>query len=311
MYDCIRGDLLTQVVVNQVLMIFLLIGFGYFLRKLNVMNDGFTKGATDLIIYVTLPAMVLASMDRDFSKELASNGLVVFFFGALMYLMLSIIGFAFVKLRGINDNDRGVYLYMVIFGNVGYLGYPVAKIAFGDIGVFYTAFFNIWFQILTWTLGVKLMSKEKINLTRLILNPGLLATSFGVMIFFFSWDLPTVIKGTLETVGSMTVPLAMFIVGAFLADAKFSDFLSKIDLYIAAIAKLLIGPTLMALILFKMDLPLIVKSIPIIMSGMPSGVNTAIFAKMFGRDYKLASQGVVLSTAFSLISLPILLLLVL
>jgi len=302
---------LTQVVVNQVLMIFLLIGFGYFLRKLNVMNDGFTKGATDLIIYVTLPAMVLASMDRDFSKELASNGLVVFFFGALMYLMLSIIGFAFVKLRGINDNDRGVYLYMVIFGNVGYLGYPVAKIAFGDIGVFYTAFFNIWFQILTWTLGVKLMSKEKINLTRLILNPGLLATSFGVMIFFFSWDLPTVIKGTLETVGSMTVPLAMFIVGAFLADAKFSDFLSKIDLYIAAIAKLLIGPTLMALILFKMDLPLIVKSIPIIMSGMPSGVNTAIFAKMFGRDYKLASQGVVLSTAFSLISLPILLLLVL
>ncbi|MEJ5230105.1 MAG: AEC family transporter [Pseudothermotoga sp.] len=302
---------MTQIVVNQVLMIFLLIGFGYLLRKLNVMNDGFTKGATDLIIYVTLPAMVLASMDREFSKELASNGLVVFFFGALMYLTLSIIAFVFVKLRGINDSDKGVYLYMVIFGNVGYLGYPIANIAFGDIGVFYTAFFNIWFQILTWTLGVKLMSKEKIRFTKLILNPGLLATSFGVMIFFFSWDLPIVVKSTLETIGSMTVPLAMFIVGAFLADAKFSDFLSKTDLYIAAIAKLVIGPLLMALILFKMDLPLIVKAIPIIMSGMPSGVNTAIFAKIFGRDYKLASQGVVLSTAFSLISLPILLLLVL
>lgn len=307
----LEGDQLTQTIVNQVLMIFFLIGFGYFLRKIKVMNDGFTKGATDLIIYVTLPAMVLASMDRDFSKELASNGMIIFLFGALMYAVLAVLAFVFVKLRKINSQDKGVYLYMVIFGNVGYLGYPVAKIAFDDIGVFYTAFFNIWFQLLTWTLGVKLMSKNKIKISKLILNPGLSATLFGVMIFFFSWDLPVVLKSTLETVGSMTVPLAMFIVGAFLADAKFSDFLTKIDLYLASILKLIVGPLVVALILYKMDLPLIIKSIPIIMSGMPSGVNTAIFAKMFDRDYKLASQGVVLSTALSLITLPILMTLVL
>ncbi len=71
-------------------MIFFLIGFGYFLRKINVMNDGFTKGATDLIIYVTLPAMVLSSMDRDFSRELASNGMIIFLLGALMYAVLAV-----------------------------------------------------------------------------------------------------------------------------------------------------------------------------------------------------------------------------
>lgn len=288
-----------------------MIGFGYFLRKINVMNDGFTKGATDLIIYVTLPAMVLSSMDRDFSRELASNGMIIFLLGALMYAVLAVFGFVFVQLRNINTQDKGVYLYMVIFGNVGYLGYPIAKIAFDDIGVFYTAFFNIWFQLLTWTLGVKLMSKSKIRISKLILNPGLCATLLGVMIFFFSWDLPVVVKGTLETIGGMTVPLAMFVVGAFLADAKFSDFLTKIDLYLASILKLCVGPLIMALILYKTNLPLIIKSIPIMMSGMPSGVNTAIFAKMFDRDYKLASQGVVLSTALSLISLPILLTLLL
>lgn len=307
----LEGDSLTQTVVNQVLMIFLLIGFGYFLRKINIMNDGFTKGATDLIIYITLPAMVLSSMDRDFSKELASNGMIIFLLGALMYAVLAALAFVFVWIRKINAQDKGVYLYMVIFGNVGYLGYPVAKIAFGDIGVFYTAFFNIWFQLLTWTLGVKIMSKSKIKISRLILNPGLSATLLGVMIFFFSWDLPTVIKNTLETVGGMTVPLAMFVVGAFLADAKFSDFITKIDLYLASIMKLAIGPLIMAMILYRTNLPIIIKSIPIIMSGMPSGVNTAIFARMFDTDYKLASQGVVLSTALSLISLPILLTLVL
>ncbi len=306
-----EGDLLRETIVNQVLMIFFLIGFGYFLRKIKIMNDGFTKGATDLIVYVTLPAMVLASMDRDFSKELASNGMMIFLFGALMYSVLAALAFIFVKLRKINSQDKGVYLYMVIFGNVGYLGYPIAKIAFEDLGVFYAAFFNIWFQILTWTLGVKLMSKNKIRISRLILNPGLSATLLGVMIFFFSWDIPVVLKGTLETVGSMTVPLAMFIVGAFLADAKLSDFLTRVDLYLASILKLVLGPVVVALILYKIDLPLIIKSIPIIMSGMPSGVNTAIFAKMFDRDYKLASQGVVLSTALSLITLPILMTLVL
>lgn len=81
---------MSQTILNQIFMIFLLIGFGYFLRKIKVMNDGFTKGATELIIYVTLPAMVLASMDRDFSKELASSGMKIFFLGALMYTVLAL-----------------------------------------------------------------------------------------------------------------------------------------------------------------------------------------------------------------------------
>lgn len=307
----IGGGVLAQTVANQIFIIFLLIGLGFFIRKIKLINDGFTQGATNLIIYVTLPAMVLASMDRDFTRELALNGLIIFLLGGLMYAILSIIAFIFVKVRKINDDSKGVYLYMIIFGNVGYLGYPIMSIAFGEIGVFYAAFFNIWFNILTWTLGVKLMSKDRVSITKLLLNPGLLATLLGVVIFFLSIDLPSTVKTTLEMIGNTTVPLAMFVIGAFLADAKFSSTVKNKELYMASLMKLIAGPLLMVIILFSVELSSTIKAIPIVMSGMPSGVNTAIFARMFNRDYKLASQGVVLSTALSLITLPLLLMIIL
>jgi len=99
-------------------------------------------------------------------------------------------------------------------------------------------------------------------------------------------------------------------VGAFLAEAHLKDFVAEIDLYLASILKLIAAPVLVYLSVRHLNVSTIVKVLPIVMAGMPSGVNTAIFARMFDKDYKLAAQGVVLSTALSMISLPVLILMV-
>ncbi|HBT38976.1 MAG: Auxin Efflux Carrier [Thermotoga sp. 50_1627] len=299
---------MTQIVLNQVLAIFLLTAFGFVLKKINLLNDGFTKSSSDLIVYVTLPAMIINSMDREFSRDVATTSLQVFLTGAIMYACTILLSFVLVWFRKFDETQRGVYMYMVIFGNVGYLGYPVMNVLYGEMGIFYSAVFNIWFNILTWTIGVSIMARGKLNLRRILINPGLISTLFGLFVFLTPLTLPTLVKSVLENVGSMTTPLAMFLVGAFLAEARMKDFVADIDLYLASVLKLVAAPLLVYLWLSPLHLPPIVKVLPIVMAGMPSGVNTAVFARMFDKDYRLAAQGVVLSTALSMISLPVLIL---
>ncbi|MEN3009124.1 AEC family transporter [Pseudothermotoga sp.] len=301
---------MTKVVISQVLMIFLLVGFGFVLKKIKLLNDGFTKSSSDLIVYVTLPAMIISSMDRDFSSEVAKTSLQIFLLGAVMYACTTILAYLFVSVKKFDEDQRGVYMYMIIFGNVGYLGYPVSAILFGSIGVFYSAVFNIWFNLLTWTLGVSIMSRRRLSLSKILLNPGLISTLLGLLIFLTPLTVPTTVKSVLDSVGSMTTPLAMFLVGAFLAEAHLKDFIAKIDLYFASILKLVVAPLMVYLCVKYLKTDSIVKMLPVMMAGMPSGVNTAIFARMFNRDYKLAAQGVVLSTALSMISLPLLIVLI-
>lgn len=302
---------MTDVVLNQVLAIFLLTAFGFALKKINLLSDGFTRSSSDLIIYVTLPAMIISSMDREFSREVARTSLQIFLMGAIMYACSTLLAFLLAHLRRFEEHQRGVYMYMIIFGNVGYLGYPIMNAIYGDVGIFYSAVFNIWFNVLTWTLGVSILARGRLNVRSMFINPGLLSTLFGLFIFLTPLRLPGLIKSVLDSVGSMTTPLAMFLVGAFLAEAKLKDLVAQIDLYLASILKLIATPALVFLLIKNFHLPEIVKALPVLMAGMPSAVNAAVFARMFDRDYRLAAQGVVLTTALSMISLPVLILLTL
>lgn len=298
--------------MNQIAVLFILIALGFLLRKRNLISNEFTKSASDLVIYVTLPSMIVASMDRDFSATLIKTGFSIFLCGSLMYVLLIVSAFTFSRLRKIEDGDRQVYEFMMIFGNVAYLGYPVLKIMFGEMGVFYGSFLNIWFNILVWTLGIKLMHKDqrKIDFFRAFLNPGLIAIGLGMIVFVFPVDIPQALKTTLNILGEMTVPLCMLLIGAFMTEARFKDFLANKNLYLFSLTKLVVMPLVMMLIIMPFKITSTVKVIPVVMSGMPAGVNTAIFARKFGRNYHLASQGVVLSTAISLLTIPILLLVV-
>lgn len=298
--------------MNQIAVLFILIALGFLLRKRNLISNEFTKSASDLVIYVTLPSMIVASMDRDFSAALIKTGFSIFLCGSLMYVLLIVSAFTFSRLRKIEDGDRQVYEFMMIFGNVAYLGYPVLKIMFGEMGVFYGSFLNIWFNILVWTLGIKLMHKDqrKIDFFKAFLNPGLIAIGLGMIIFVFPVDIPQALKTTLNILGEMTVPLCMLLIGAFMTEARFKDFLANKNLYLFSLTKLVVMPLVMMLIMMPFKISSTVKVIPVVMSGMPAGVNTAIFARKFGRNYHLASQGVVLSTAISLLTIPILLLVV-
>ena len=107
------------------------------------------------------------------------------------------------------------------------MGFPIMKALFGNDAVFYTALFNILFNLEVFTLGVILINygndvKMKLN-PKNLLSPGVISSVIAIFIYFLEIPVPDVLANCCEMVGDMTTPLAMMIIGATLANIKIKD----------------------------------------------------------------------------------------
>lgn len=295
------------VVLNQVAVLFILIVVGFILKKRRILSDEFSKGLASLIISVTLPALIITSMNYEFSDKLLDNSLKILGYGVGAFALMILISYIFSKVFHVENPQRGVYQFLIVFPNTGFMGFPILNAVFGQEGVFYGAIFNLLFNVLLWTLGVYFVSKEKdrkINLKTLI-NPGTIAVAIGFMLFVLSIKLPYVLHSALSTIGHTTTPLAMMMVGLLLADAEFGLLFKNAKLFIIAAIRLIIVPMFFYFVLSQFNLPDIVLSTLVILCGMPSAANAAIFSRKFDSDYRLASQGVFLTTLLSIGFIPL------
>jgi len=293
-------------IVGKVLTFFILIGVGFTIKKVRLVDDSFTKGLSSFVLYVTLPALVIDSMQFQFSFEMLSSSLILLLSGGFLYAFLWIVGLIIVKLLKLEGKTRAVVLYASLLGNVAYMGYPVVEMVLGKEGVFYTGVFNIWFNILTWTAGVRIIAgKESGNRKKVFLNPGIISLLIGLFLFVFSIPLPGFLEEPLNLLGECTVPLAMVVAGIILAGANIKSVLGDQRVIVYSLFKLLAVPLTVFLFLQLVELPDVVEKILIIMSAMPAAANTSIFARIYDSDYYLASRLIAASTFFSLVSIPV------
>ena len=293
-------------IISKVLTFFVLIAIGYILKRANLVDDLFTKGISRFILYVTLPALIIDSMNFNFSYEMFSNSVILLIAGGVLYTVLWFLGVVSAKALKITGDSRSVFLYAVLFGNVAYMGYPVVELIIGKEGVFYSAVFNIWFNVLTWTVGVRIMSHEaSLPRKKALLNPGMISVFVGLVLFFTPLRLPSFLDEALGLLGESTIPLAMVVVGIILASTKLSTILKSRIILFYSLLKLCIAPLIVFCLLSFVELPSVVEKILIIMSAMPAAANTSIFPRIFDSDYELSSKLIASSTLFSLISIPL------
>ena len=231
------------VVVTEVTVFFILIVVGIVSKRLNLISEVFVKDLTNLLLYVTIPALIINSMNFEFSREMFDNSLRLLCLGPVVYGLLFLMAIAFTRFIEATEKEIGVLRYMMIFGNVGAMGYHVVELVYGKTGVFYAAIFNLWFQLLTWTLGIYLMCRtgRKKPSYRIIANPGVLAILTGFFLFAFSIELPFPIRKSLELIGGSTTPMAMIVIGATVAGARFKELFTDKRIGISVLVKLAVA----------------------------------------------------------------------
>jgi predicted permease len=247
-------------------------------------------------------------MNYEFDPELMINSIYLLVSGILFYPLAYIVAKLVGKLLNVGEDKLGVYEFLMIFGNVGFMGYPVMRVLYGEIGIFYAAMFNFSFNLYIWTLGVYLIKKgsgEGVS-ARLLINPGTLAVSLGFALFGFSIQLPRVLQLVLESVGGTTTPLSMIVICMILGTSSGFKWIKNWRLILSSVIRLLIIPLLVLGIVWFVPMPSMLKGFILILTGMPSAALAAIFSHKYGADHELASRGILLTTFLSLWTIPFL-----
>lgn len=298
-----------QIVLNQVLILFIILIIGFVAGKTGIIAGGASKKLSELLLYITSPMMVLGSFFFEYSADKMRNALLVLLFGSVFFLFSILISTFLYK--NYDSKVKPILRFTAVFSNCGFMGLPMMKALFGDEGVFLGSFYVGAFNLFVWTFGLSMFSEIKGregirgSLKNALLNPALVALYVGVIVFVFQIPLPGAVKQAVKYVGDMTLPLSMLIIGALISTAKVRTLLNDFKVYYASAVRLIILPLAAYGILSLVGAPKMVTAIIVTAAAMPIAANTTIFAEMFDKDSVFASKAVTLSTMLSIITVPV------
>lgn len=299
-----------NVILNQMGVIFLLIMTGFLLKRKGIVKFEENRLLSTLIVNVFNPALIISGVLGDEETATFKEMMQVTLLAVIIYIILIMIGLIYPKLTKIPKKIHVISNLMILFSNIGFMGIPVLGGIYGKEAILYITIFLIPFNILVYTYGIFLLTKdiksgrEKFQIKK-IFNIGVLACITAIVIFVFGIKLPKFVVSTIDYLGNVTIPLSMISIGISLGEARLKEVFSDIQLYKIAVLKLLILPiTLVFLIRPFIENPVIL-GVCVILAGMPIGNISALLANEYNLDSDLPTRGIVLTTLLSLITLPI------
>lgn len=299
---------------------------GIILRKRKMLPDSAVAALVAVLVYVSQPVLTVSGfMEKDYDPSLLPNMAIVLLGSFVVHLAAYLVArLAFKAVRGDEETDKAKRASTIctFMGNVGFMGIPVVKALFPNNPemLIYVAIINVSFNVISWTLGVYTITGDKSNVSvrRAFLNPPTVALVAALPLFFFKAYIPaavfTPIQSCANYLAGMTLPLSMIILGIRLAEIPFGSLFTSPVAYVSSALKLVVVPLVSFALLYPIHALFpqtdngVIISIYIAMA-MPSAALTLSFAEMFDGDRETAVKTSVITTALSVITIPLLMLL--
>lgn len=199
--------------------------------------------------------------------------------------------------------DSRTFLAPLIFGNTGNLGLPLALFAFGDVGLDYAVVVFAVMAILSFTFGIWLVSGGG-SLVKVVKEPVVAATLLGALFLWQGWQTPLFLTNALDLVGQMAIPMMLITLGVAVARLQPSNFVTTALLSVSKVA-LCAGCAFGAGHWFGLDETAL--AVLIVQVATPVAVTSYLLAEKYGADADSVAGLVVVSTAMSVVSLPLIL----
>lgn len=296
-------------IFGQMVVLFFCVIVGYGANRLGLMDGELNRGLSALVLKVTAPAMILASvMTGDELPGLGEVGAVLAV-SLISYTLSFALAFLVPKLLRAPAERAGVLRFMIVFGNVGFMGFPVVAAVFGDSAVFYASMFNMPFNLLVYTVGALMVSGGKGDLKldwKLLASPCVLASAAALLIALVRIPIPAVVGQSLDLLGQVTTPAALMVIGSTLAQLPLKSVLGGPRVWAAGAVRLVGFPVLLWFILRPFVVSELILGIAVVIGGMPVASMGTMMCIQYGGDQKLASQGTFVTTLCSVLTIPLL-----
>lgn len=292
--------------LEKMVMLFLVMLVGYIAGRSGVLDETGNRVISKLTANIANPMLVLASVMTGERLMTNLEVLEVTLVAVGCYAFLIATSFLIPKLLRVKASERGLYRFMYIFSNIGFLGYPLIKALFGEGAMFHLTIFVLVFQLVTWSYGAQIITGEgRFRLHwSLLTRPSIASALLAYVIYLTGVQVPEVIAGAVTTIGDMTSPLAMLIIGCALAQCPLKAVFGRGKVYLFALIKMIVVPLVAYFVLRLFVHNELLLGITVVVFAMPVATNTTILSYEYNADQRLASAGTFLTTLLSIVTVP-------
>lgn len=315
-------------ILTQMIVLCIPIVIGFVAAKLGFLDDQMDSSLTRLIINVTLPCLILASASSSDGLPDVSVVLQLLGFSALGYVIALAVAAVLPPLMRAPAQEGNVYRFATVFGNVGFIGYPVLSAIYGPTAVLYAAIASIPNSLVLYSVGEAMLQsaaapgsegaadealplrRRLARMARSTMSPTFLASLALLALVLLQVDDLGVLGDGLGVVGDFTTPAALLVTGAALASYNPLDMFTNWRAYVTAVARLLLVPLAMLALMGGLVPDELVRGVIVVGAAMPVASVGVLFCLLYGVDVKPMMQATFLSILGSVASIPLLALLI-
>lgn len=321
------------VVLQQMIIIMILILTGMFLYRRKMLSEDTSRQLSGLIVNITNPALLICSAFDDTPKVPLSTlgiGACVFF---ISYILLIAAAYLIPLLLKVPKAERYSYRMLTVFGNVGFIGIPLASAVLGSESLIFVSLNNLIYNVLVYTFGLSLLKKASLeqhssknasnvqtaenaagpnrnsadsdSVLRKLVNAGTVSALLTILFYLGNFKVPVIISSTLTHAGRTTTFLSMLVLGVSVAQMAPKEIFSHPKLYLFTLLRQILVP--IGCILFMgslIDNRLILNTM-LLMVAVPAANMPLMLAKQLDMETDSISQGIILTTILSLVTVPV------
>lgn len=293
--------------------LFAIVIVGYLAGRLGYMGGEFDKKLSSLVINFTCPSLILSSA---MSGELPDRRLILPLLGisTLTYMILAGMALFLPRYLTTKKDNEGIVGFALMFGNVGFMGYPVVASIFGHQAVFYAAVLNVINTFAVFTIGTILiegdLGDKKHFQKKVLYSTPMLSAYLAMLIVALGIDnIPGLISQPLTMIGNITVPAALLIIGSSMSQLSLRTMLGNPTVYATTLFRLFLIPLGFYYLCMALGFDQYVVSINTIVIAMPVATYGTILCLKYNRDTTLMTEITLITTLLSMLTIPLLTLL--
>ena len=276
--------------------LFAILFTGWFLRKINFIDDKMDHSINKLVVYFAYPCLIVHNIgELDLTADVLADFGLTFVLSLAVFYLYGFFCKGYARLRKYPKNVSGIAEFAMSMPNNGFMGFPVALIFFGDSGLLLMLAHNAAMNFFIFTYGVKLL-----------LNPNILALFIGFAFSMLGNGVPGVLDEYLLYIGNVSTPMAMIFIGSTLTNYKFRDIIRSVVTIEGSAVKLMLLPLLTLAAVAFLPIDPLIRSILVLGISFPTAATVPMLAEQEGLDAGVASKILFLSTVASIGTVPLL-----
>jgi len=299
--------------VEVMMTLFAIVIVGYVAGRLGYMGGEFDKHLSSLVINFTCPSLILSSA---MTGDLPDRRLILplLLISVITYVILTGVAFFLPRYLTKEKANEGIVGFALMFGNVGFMGYPVVASIFGHQAVFYAAVLNVVNTLAVFTVGTILIVGDFVGGKRfqkkVLYSTPMLSAYLAMLIVALGIDqIPSVISQPLTMIGNITVPAALLIIGSSMSQLSLRTMLGNATVYVTTLFRLVLIPLGLYFLCSALGFDPYVVNINTVVIAMPVATYGTILCLKYNRDTTLITEVTLVTTLLSMLTIPLLTLL--